>query len=212
MSSRFVAISGRVREARALCCLSAASWIAGLVLAIATCKVASELCESAFGQVPQTLNGPPVQVQPYVPEPGAPVIVINPGTANPFPIGDGTGGGGGGDGTGSGTAGDGTGGGGDGTGDGGSASGNVGNSTALATMLGTAWGATAVANAQTVGVNPSALAPKPRLAGRDSANSAMKSLILLLFCRDGRFHPRGGGERQWRIDWILRSTLSWKRG
>lgn len=162
MRSRFVAISGRVREARALCCLSAASWMAGLVLAIATCKVASELYELAFGQVPQTLNGPPVQVQPYVPEPGAAVIVINPGTANPFPIGDRTGGGGGGDGTGSGdgtgTAGDGTGGGGGGTGDGGSASGNVGSSTALATMLGTAWGATAVANAQTVGVNPSALA------------------------------------------------------
>src|SRR5580692_3413586 len=35
--------------------------------------------------------------------------------------------------------------------------------------------------------------PKPRLAGRDSANSARKALILLLFCRDDRFHPRGGG-------------------
>src|SRR3984893_14173004 len=37
-----------------------------------------------------------------------------------------------------------------------------------------------------------ARAPKPRLAGWDSANSARKSLILLLFCRDDRFHPRGG--------------------
>jgi Pyridine nucleotide-disulphide oxidoreductase, dimerisation domain len=56
------------------------------------------------------------------------------------------------------------------------------------------------------------LGPKPRLAGRDSANSARKSLIPVLFCRDGRFHRLGAGEREWRIAWILRSMLSWKRG
>ena len=52
----------------------------------------------AFGQVATTLNGPPVQVVPYVSEPGVPTITINPGTPNPFPAGDaGTGSGGSGD-------------------------------------------------------------------------------------------------------------------
>ena len=37
------------------------------------------LSAAAYGQVSQTLNGPPVQVQPYVPEPGVPVFTINPG-------------------------------------------------------------------------------------------------------------------------------------
>jgi hypothetical protein len=32
-----------------------------------------------------TLNGPPVQVRPYVSEPGVPQITVNPGTPNPFP-------------------------------------------------------------------------------------------------------------------------------
>ena len=36
--------------------------------------------------------------------------------------------------------------------------------------------------------------PNPRLAVWDSARFAEKSLILLLFCRDGKFHPRGAGE------------------
>src|SRR5271166_4765181 len=35
-------------------------------------------------QTPATLSGPPVQVQPYAPEPGVPLITINPGTPNPF--------------------------------------------------------------------------------------------------------------------------------
>ena len=83
-----------------------------------------------------TLNGPPVQVRPYVSEPGVPQITINPGTPSPFPSDTGEAG------TGGGTGG----------------SGNVGTSDALNTMMGTTWGNTAVANAESVGVNPSALA------------------------------------------------------
>ena len=84
-----------------------------------------------------TLSGPPVQVRPYVSEPGVPQITINPGTPSPFPSDTG----------GAGTGGGGTGGG-----------GNVGSSDALNTMMGTTWGNTAVANAESLGVNPSALA------------------------------------------------------
>jgi hypothetical protein len=107
---------------------------------------ALELCSSAFGQVPQTLNGPPVQVQPYVPEPGAPMITITPGTLNTFSVGDGSG-------TGGDAAGTGADGGGESTG-----GGTINNTEALTTMLSTSWGATAVANAQALGLNPSALA------------------------------------------------------
>ena len=84
-----------------------------------------------------TLSGPPVQVRPYVSEPGVPQITINPGTPSPFPSDTG----------GAGTGGGGTGG-----------DGNVGSSDALNTMMGTTWGNTAVANAEALGVNPSALA------------------------------------------------------
>jgi hypothetical protein len=75
--------------------------------------------------VPATLNGPPVQVQPYVAEPGVPLITINPGTVNPFTGVDG-------DGTG-------TDGGGEGIGD--SGGGTVGSSTALDTLLAQSCGA-----------------------------------------------------------------------
>jgi hypothetical protein len=114
---------------------------------------ALELCGSAFGQVPQTLNGPPVQVQPYVPEPGVPLISINAGTPNPFSGLDNsdTGNETGADGSGTGVA----------SGDysSGSSGGSVAdNSAALGTMLGMSWGSTAVANAQALGVNASALA------------------------------------------------------
>jgi hypothetical protein len=33
------------------------------------------------------LSGLPVQVQPYAPKPGVPLITVNPGTPNPFPGG-----------------------------------------------------------------------------------------------------------------------------
>jgi hypothetical protein len=118
--------------------------LVALVTAAAPGCFAPELCISALGQMPQTLNGPPVQVQPYVSEPGVPMITIAPGTLNTFPIGDGSGTGG----DGAGTGGDGSDG--DGTG--------AGTTSALTTMLGTTWGATAVANAQALGLNPSALA------------------------------------------------------
>ena len=38
----------------------------------------------SVAQTSNTLSGPPVQVQPYAPEPGVPLITINPGTPNPF--------------------------------------------------------------------------------------------------------------------------------
>lgn len=97
-------------------------------------------------QQAQTLDGAPVQVQPTALEPGVPAITVSVGTPNPFP-----GNGGAGTETGSGT-GDGTGG---GSGGGATA---AGDSSALSKMLSTPWGATAVSNAQTVGINPSALA------------------------------------------------------
>jgi len=97
----------------------------------------------ALAQQAMTLNGPPVQVQPYVSEPGVPLITITPGTPSPFAGADGNG-------TGTGT--------GIGTGDWGTGGGIVADSTALSTMMGTDWGSTAIANAQSVGVNPSALA------------------------------------------------------
>ena len=92
----------------------------------------------AIAQQAQTLNGAPIQMQPFVVEPGAPTVTVDPGTPNPF------GGLDGGDGSG-------------GTG-GSSGSGDTGSSDALTTMLGTSWGATAAANAQALGVNASALA------------------------------------------------------
>jgi hypothetical protein len=114
------------------------------------------LLEVVCGQVPLTLNGPPVQVQPYVPEPGVPLITINPGTVNPFSGADSSNAGSAGGGSGTGADGLGIG---DSTGADYSSGGvGVGNSTALGTMLATSWGNTAVATAQALGVNPSALA------------------------------------------------------
>lgn len=75
----------------------------------------------------ESMNGAPVQMQPYVDEPGAPAITVPRGTVQPFS---------GWTGTGTATAG----------------------SEALDTMLGTTWGANAVAAAQAIGVNPSVLA------------------------------------------------------
>jgi hypothetical protein len=99
------------------------------------------MLDVAAGQTPQTLNGPPVQVQPYVSEPGVPTITINTGSPNPFAgVAD--------TGTGTGAAIGGT----------GSSGGNVGDSDALNTMLGTSFGTAAVNAANTIGVNPSALA------------------------------------------------------
>ena len=93
---------------------------------------------SAQAQVPAALNGPPVQVTPYVAEPGVPIITITPGTLAPPPTGD----------TGSES----------GAGTGGTGTGATGNSDVLNTMLGTSWGSTAIANAQALGLNPTALA------------------------------------------------------
>ena len=109
-----------------------------IALAVATAALTLEFTAAAFGQVPSVLSGgPPVQVTPYVTEPGVPSITITPGTSNPFAGADGTGG------TGSG---------------GGSGGGNVGDSDALTTMLGTSWGSSAVSSADALGINPSALA------------------------------------------------------
>ena len=95
----------------------------------------------AIAQQAQTLNGAPIQMQPFVVEPGAPTVTVNPGTPNPFGGLDGGDGSGSGSGSGGGTVG-----------------GSSGSSDALSTMLGTSWGASADANAQAIGVNASALA------------------------------------------------------
>ena len=110
-----------------------------LVVAVCVAALALEAGSAAFAQTSSLLSGgPPVQVVPYVAEPGVPQLTITPGTANPFAGADGSGG------TGNGGTG--------GTG------GNVGDSDALGTMLGTSWGSAAVENANALGINPSALA------------------------------------------------------
>jgi hypothetical protein len=90
----------------------------------------------AWAQVSQTISGPPVQVTPFVAEPGVPLITINPGTVGPVQ-----------DGSGSGSSGS----------DGGASS-PASGSDALNTLLGQSWGATAVNEAEAVGINPTAVA------------------------------------------------------
>ncbi len=87
-----------------------------------------------LAQVTATLSGAPVQVQPYVPEPGVPSFTVPTGSPTTTPnTGNSAG-------TGAGTA------------------NNVGGSDPLNTMLATSWGEAAVSNAEALGVNPSALA------------------------------------------------------
>jgi hypothetical protein len=85
--------------------------------------------------VSQTISGPPVQVTPFVSEPGVPLVTINPGTVGPVQDGDGTG-----------------------TGDSGGGTSSASGSDALNTLLAQSWGATAINEAEALGVNPSALA------------------------------------------------------
>ena len=86
----------------------------GIALAFGAAALSLRMATAAFGQVPATLSGgPPVQVVPYVTEPGVPSITITPGTANPFSGADGSGGAG------------------SGGGSNGSTGGNVGSSDAL---------------------------------------------------------------------------------
>jgi hypothetical protein len=125
-----------------------------LVGAVGGAALGLGFASAAFAQMPSVLSGgPPIQVVPYVSEPGVPQVTITPGTANPFSGADGSGGSGtgGGDGSGGGTGGI------DGSG-GGSVGGNVRSSDALSTMMGTSWGLSAVNNATALGVNPSAVA------------------------------------------------------
>jgi hypothetical protein len=108
----------------------AARWLASVAIAIGSIHVTR-------AQQAATLNGPPVQIQPYVQEPGVPNVTITTGMPNPFGgLADGTGG--------------------TGTGSGGST--DPGGSDVLNTMMATTWGAQAAANAQALGVNASALA------------------------------------------------------
>lgn len=121
-------------------------------LAVATAALTLEFSSASFGQVPSVLSGgPPVQVTPYVSEPGVPPLTITSGTSNPFAGADGSGG----DGSGGGTGG-----------------GNAGSSDALNTLLGTSWGGTAVSNADALGVNGSALAGMCVVESGCNANSA----------------------------------------
>ena len=103
-------------------------WRTGIALGALTMMLGGGL--SAVAQVP-------IQVTPYASEPGVPTVTITSST-NPL----------GGDGdptTGTGSTGSGT-------------TSSAGASDALDTMLGQTWGATAVSEAEAVGVNPSALA------------------------------------------------------
>jgi hypothetical protein len=114
-----------------------------LVRAMSVAALGLGAASAAFAQIPSVLSGgPPVQVIPYVSEPGVPQVTITPGTANPFSGADGSGG--------SGTGGT--------DGSGGGTGGNVGSSDALSTMESTSWGLAAISNAAALGVNPSALA------------------------------------------------------
>jgi hypothetical protein len=120
------------------------SGVPRLARAMSVAALGLGVASAAFAQIPSVLSGgPPVQVIPYVSEPGVPQVTITPGTANPFSGADASGG--------SGTGGT------DGSG-GGAAGGNVGSSDALTTMESTSWGLSAVSNAAALGVNPSALA------------------------------------------------------
>jgi hypothetical protein len=111
-----------------------------IVLAVCAAALSVEVGSAAFAQTTSLLSGgPPVQVVPYVAEPGVPPLTITPGTANPFAGADGS-------------AGSGSG------GTSGTGGGNVGSSDALSVMMGTPWGISAVSNATDLGVNPSALA------------------------------------------------------
>ncbi len=113
--------------------------VAKLVLSVCAAALSFEFATAAFGQTSSLLSGgPPVQVVPYMPEPGVPQLVITPGTANPFAGADGSGGAGG--------------------GGAGGIGGDVGSSDALTTMMDQSWGLAAVSNATALGVNPSALA------------------------------------------------------
>jgi len=104
---------------------------------------------AGMAQTPSTLSGgPPVQVVPYAPEPGVPLITISPGTANPFAGGTDPSGGSAGS---SGTS--------DGPGDGTTAPGGTGvGGPVLNTLLNQSWGNTAVSEASSLGVNATALA------------------------------------------------------
>jgi hypothetical protein len=125
-----------------------------IIVGMAAAALALEIGRAASGQTPQTLNGPPVQVQPYVTEPGVPPITINVGTLNPFAAVAGTGNDGG--------SGDYTSGAVDNNGSSGGVAfgggGNVGGSEALNTLLATSAGAQIVAASQSLGVNPSVIA------------------------------------------------------
>jgi hypothetical protein len=108
-----------------------------LVMAVCVPALSIEAASTAFAQTTSLLSdGPPVQVVPYVPEPGVPQLTITPGTANPFAGADGSGG--------SVTGGS--------METGGTEGGNGGDSDALSTMLGTSWGGAAVSNATALGV------------------------------------------------------------
>jgi hypothetical protein len=115
-------------------------WRSGIALGALAAALAGGIEAHAQVQVP-------VQVTPAYAEPGVPAVTISP--TNPLAGADGNG-------TGTGTdTGDGSG----LTGTGTTGTGSTGTSSdALNTLLAQSWGATAVTNAEAVGVNPSALA------------------------------------------------------
>lgn len=112
--------------------------ISSRLLGAAAVAVAFALPPAARAQVPATLNGAPIQVTPYAMEPGVPNVTIPLGTPTQPSTG-----------TEAGT----------GTGSGGSSgTGGAVGSSALNTLLSQSWGATAVSEAEAIGINPSAVA------------------------------------------------------
>lgn len=95
-------------------------------------KAVGLLAHPAAAVTFETMNGAPVQMQPYADEPGAPAVTIPLGTAQPFAGA-------------SASAGAGSG-------------GTTGGTEALNIMLATPWGSDASAAAMAVGINPSVLA------------------------------------------------------
>ena len=129
-------VTGRTKE------LASAGAVRGRAWPRLTVMIAAALVGSgsgACGQVATSLNGPPVQVVPYVSEPGVPMIEIVPGQPSGL---SGLGQTGVSNGTDPATGGGQT----------------VGGSEALNTLLATPYGASIVSTSQALGVNASALA------------------------------------------------------
>ena len=108
-------------------------WRSGRLLTASVAAIGLWTTGALADVVPQTMNGVPQQIVPQVDEVGLPAFTMPTGTVSLYGGGTGTGGSSGGTGTST-------------------------DSSALDTMLSTAWGASAQQSAEALGVNASALA------------------------------------------------------